>query len=70
MAGAKRFFVEAGLLAMQAPRSIRYTELMPSRASPLPHLSAFNMKLLSYKPSTCDAMSRFMRPVGLLRFLQ
>ncbi|PMV12250.1 hypothetical protein C1X82_14530 [Pseudomonas sp. GP01-A11] len=35
MLKAKRFSVGAGLPAMQTPRCIRYTQLMPSQASQL-----------------------------------
>ena len=36
--------VGAGLPAMQAPRSVRYTGLMPSQASQLPHLIEFSFQ--------------------------
>ena len=35
------FSVGAGLPAMQTPRYIRYTELMPSQASQLPPLTEY-----------------------------
>ena len=38
------FAVGAGLPAMQAHWSIRYTELMPSQASQLPHLMEFSLQ--------------------------
>src|SRR5471030_1342293 len=38
------FSVGAGLPAMQAPRWVRYTGLMPSQASQLPHLIEFSFQ--------------------------
>ena len=38
------FSVGAGLPAMQAHWSLRYTELMPSQASQLPHMIEFSLQ--------------------------
>ncbi|AUO21727.1 hypothetical protein C0058_06880 [Pseudomonas sp. NC02] len=51
------FSVGAGLPAMQTPRCIRQTQLMPSQASQLPHLT---VPALAFDP----AFKHSSRPVG------
>ena len=55
--GKSCFFVGAGLPAMQTPRCIRQTEVMPSQASQLPHLT---VPALAFD----FALQHSSRPVG------
>nr|WP_256348033.1 hypothetical protein [Pseudomonas yamanorum] len=56
-----RFSVGAGLPAMQATRSLRYTQLMPSQASQLPQLT---VPAVAFDFDVAFASPHSSRPVG------
>jgi hypothetical protein len=63
--GKSRFSVGAGLPAMQATRSSRYTEAMPSQASQLPQLT---VPALALDFDFAFASPHSSRPVGRCAF--